>query len=711
MRLIFFFASILLCYPCRPVHAFRLPERLDPIPQSSLQSYTGIWDMPTARVMPDWHMRVKAGHSYPYSYYGVALGFWDRLEFHGQFTRVSTITAFPGYGYGAYKDRAAGARLVLLKESDSWPQVAVGAFDATGTALFGQRYIVASKMLGPFDFTLGLGQGVLAGEFVRGGSNSDPGLNFLFSSPWRRTGFFGGVEWRITPRLELSAEYSSLDYGKMFGFVDSQGERIKEDDSRTNINIGLKYRVASYLNTHLAYMRGRELSWSLNFDLPLDPQGILGWERKKAYRAMEKSRWKAYESGNDELARMVVREIKGDGFSEVAAACSDHSLWIEAENTIYLSPARALGRMASIADQLCPSRIDTFYLNLKRHGQIIDSLRCSRADLRSFLESRMDEDGFFRFAELDLYPRRHWREFSREAGAGGLQEGSDNWYSWELMPRVRTFLNNRAGFFKHKVVLQPRLNLYPWSGALIAGEAEFTLYNQYDEVIYAPLERDAVRTDLTLYERRSDPRISVLAFDQLFEMPWNIQFRAAAGMFESAYAGLGVEAFRYLADGLLGIGFESEVVKKRALGDNFRLRSDVDTTFYTCFLNTYAQLWPDQGLEAGLKIGRFLAGDVGARIDIRRSFKYFTIGAWYTRTDTSIFSSPKNKNATEKGVYIRIPFSIFSKHERRGHFVYGITSFTKDQGQTVRQPRRLYPMDPWDSPYYTRKHFDDMRGM
>ncbi len=711
MRLIFFFASILLVCPSWPLHAFQTFDRLDQKPQSSLQSYTGIWDMPTARVIPDWHMRVKVGHSYPYTYYGVALGLWDRLEFHGQFTRISTITAFPGYGYGVYKDRAAGARLVLIKESDFWPQVAVGAFDTTGTGHFSQRYVVASRMLGPFDFTFGLGQGVLSGEFVGGGSNTDKGLNFLFSSPWRKTGFFGGVEWNVTPKLDLSAEYSSLDYSKMFGFVDSSRKKIKEDDSRTNINIGLKYRVTSYLNTHLAYIRGRELSWSVNFDFPFDPQGFLGWERDKAYKAAEKFRWKAYEADNNDLARIVVREIKGDGFSKVAAACSDHSLWVEAENTIYLSPARAFGRIASIADQICPSRIDTFYFNLKRRGQIIDSLRCSRADLRSFLESRMDKTGFFKFAELDLYSRRHWEEFSQETGAGTLQESPDKWYSWEFMPRVRTFLNNKAGFFKHKVVLQPRLNLYPWHGALIAGEAEFTLYNQYDEVIYSPLEKDAVRTDLTLYEKRSAPRISVLALDQVFEMPGNIQVRAAAGMFESAYAGLGVEAFRYFAHGLLGIGFESEVVKKRAFEDNFRLRSDVDTRFYTCFLNTYAQIWPAQGLEAGLKIGRFLAGDTGVRIDIRRSFKYFTIGAWYTRTDTSVFSSQQNKDATEKGVYVRIPFSIFSKHERRGHFIYGITSFTKDQGQTVRQPRRLYPMDPWDSPYYTRKHFEDMRGM
>ncbi len=49
------------------------------------------------------------------------LDFFDRIEFHGQFTEISTIDAFKGYGYGHYKDRSAGARLVLLREKDFFP--------------------------------------------------------------------------------------------------------------------------------------------------------------------------------------------------------------------------------------------------------------------------------------------------------------------------------------------------------------------------------------------------------------------------------------------------------------------------------------------------------------------------------------------------------------------------------------------------------------
>ena len=122
--------------------------------------------MPNARVLPDWNVRFKYGRSDPYRYYGVALGLFDRLEFHGQFTEVTTIEAFPGYSYGNYKDRNAGARLVLIKEDKIWPQVALGAYDPVGTSLFPSRYIVFNKLFNNIDFTIGLGQGLLGGEYL-----------------------------------------------------------------------------------------------------------------------------------------------------------------------------------------------------------------------------------------------------------------------------------------------------------------------------------------------------------------------------------------------------------------------------------------------------------------------------------------------------------------------------------------------------------------
>jgi hypothetical protein len=201
----------------------------------------------------------------------------------------------------------------------------------------------------------------------------------------------------------------------------------------------------------------------------------------------------------------------------------------------------------------------------------------------------------------------------------------------------------------------------------------------------------------------------MLAFDQRLNLPYNILGRFSLGFFESAYAGFGAEIFRFFNKGFWGMGLEAEFVRKRDPEDNFKLSDTITKTYDTYYLNLYSQIWPSQGIDAGLKIGRFLGEDVGFRLELRRSFKYFTLGAWYTKTDTGHFTNPKNRGVAEKGVFIRIPFSLFSDHDRRTSLTYVLSSFTRDQGQTVRQPGVLYPIDPYHTVKYTKSTLEDMR--
>lgn len=393
----------------------------------------------------------------------------------------------------------------------------------------------------------------------------------------------------------------------------------------------------------------------------------------------------------------------------ITASVNDKEVWIEFVNGKYLSHAKAFGRVAEVLDALAPERITTLYLNLTSQGQVIQSMKTSREDIRAFMDNRINKDDFLEFAKLTQYNSSQRDSFFSDKEDIGTHNASVNWFDYFLDLKARTFLNNKAGFFKHKVFLRPQIFLYPWKNSFLQGEVQFTLYNEWDEVIYAPLEPEPARTDLVLYEEESRPRISVLAFNQQWSLPYNILSRLSAGYFESAYAGFGGELFRYFKEGKYGIGVETEFVWKRDPEDNFKLSNDITKTYETYYLNLYGQLWPSQGLEAGLKIGQFLAEDVGFRLELRRAFKYFTVGAWYTDTDTDHMVSPDNRGNNEKGVFIRIPLSIFTNRDRRGALTYAFSSFTKDPGQSVRQPSLLYPMDPYRSVNHTKAHLEDMR--
>ena len=686
-------------------------EDTTPPARASLQGPTGLWDMPNARVLPDFNVRLGASDSGPYRAYNGAVGLFDRLEVHGRFTEINTIQAFPGEGFGNYKDRSIGARAVLFPEKDQTPQVAAGVYDVTGTALFGSRYLVASKRiqglqgLGPLDLSLGLGQGVFGGENVYGkgpvGSPKDnAGRDFLFSSPFRRTRPFAGLEYSILPELTATVEYSSLNHNTLFGYRDS---------SWTRLNAGLKYDVTDALHVQAALIRGRDPSFGVGLSFPLEPEGFVAWKGESAFKAMEKERWEAFEADNEGLAIILARSLERDGFSQVTVSCGAKAVWVEVENTRHLSDARAFGRMGRVIDSLAPERIKTLFLNIKRQGQVRQSLKTNRAHLVDFLNSRLDQEGFLAFSELDLHGSRHWEEFAGDPAIGPACEAGSQAFFFSVEPKIKTFMENRKGFFKHKAYIQTRAGYRPWKRGVFLSELQSTFFNQYRDLAFDPLEEEPSRTDVVRYESRHGTRLSMLAFDQVYLLPWDAQGRTAWGMFESAYGGAGVEVFRFFSDGRLGCGLEGEIVRKRDPENNLLFSSESTRLYRTAYLNLYARILPKAGVSAGAKIGRFLAGDNGARFELRRENKYFTLGGWYTVTNTGHMESSKNTGHREKGIYIRIPFSVFRDKDSPGHFRYSISSFTRDPGQSVRQPSSLFPLDDTGLPGHTREHLEDAR--
>ena len=64
------------------------------------------------------------------------------------------------------KIKAFDAKFRLIKERAYIPQIAVGFRDFGGSALFAAEYIVASKLIGNVDFTLGLGFGTISNRNI-----------------------------------------------------------------------------------------------------------------------------------------------------------------------------------------------------------------------------------------------------------------------------------------------------------------------------------------------------------------------------------------------------------------------------------------------------------------------------------------------------------------------------------------------------------------
>jgi hypothetical protein len=641
---------------------------------------SGLFDMPSARIMEDWNLRLHYSRVGVYNTYAVSASFLPRLEVNARITDFSGVA-------GLSTDKSFDFKVLLVKESEVWPAIVLGATDIHGTANFTSRYLVANKFFGPLDVTFGIGQGILAGEITHGrgsagSASEDAAIDFLTSST-TRSRLFGGMEFRITETLSLVGEYSSLDYEKL----------VHIDKPAANpINCGLKYRLGKNIFS-LSYQRGRELSGSYSAQFPLKPEGMLPWKKIPFWRPSAALQQKAYDASPEELALILRHEVAAEGFSNVRASVADAAVWVEIENPNYLSNTKAMGRALRAVCALLPPRIEWIYLSIKFRDIVLMTVKLCRQDFEAYVDGRLDSETLLEFTTFATKGNEQRQAYlQQEPGATPLTASfGAKKFEFDILPRLNSYLNDlSSGVFRYNFAVLWTAAYYPWPGGSLRTVFSTPLYSNIPSDITTS-ETDPVRSDTIDYIRDTSARFETVTFAQLLNLPGDWLGRAAVGMFESAYGGLGLEVFRYFADGRWGLGLESEWVKKRTLDNDYQFKED-SPLYKPAFVNIYHKLVPSLGLDVGLKLGRFLAGDWGGRLDVSRTYRHFTMGAWYTVTDSHDFDASYNRGYHDKGVYLVVPFSVFKDHDNPLKLLYSFSPWTRDTGQTVRQPNGFYPM-------------------
>ncbi|GAA0542030.1 hypothetical protein FHS83_000215 [Rhizomicrobium palustre] len=250
-------------------------QSLSPSPPLLRTTYgdVGLFDMPSARMAPDGQLSFTASALSISERFTLSFQATPWLEGSFRYARVGH------WGDDAhYYDRSFGVKVRLLQEYGLLPSVSVGSRDFVGSGGYGSEYVVASKQVGDFDFTAGLGWGRLAdtqaianplGELVssfndRSAPNNRPagelGFNSLFHGS--KAGAFGGLTWR-TPieGLTLIGEYSSDKY---VGERSAGGLKV-----RSPTNVGLAYRPADSLMISAGWMYGT--TYGLTIAISSDP--------------------------------------------------------------------------------------------------------------------------------------------------------------------------------------------------------------------------------------------------------------------------------------------------------------------------------------------------------------------------------------------------------------------------------------------------------
>ncbi|MBT3620760.1 MAG: YjbH domain-containing protein, partial [Porticoccaceae bacterium] len=158
----------------------------------------------------------------------------------------------------------------------------------------------------------------------------------------------------------------------------------------------------------------------------------------------------------------------------------------------------------------------------------------------------------------------------------------------------------------------------------------------------------------------------------------NLHYRVFGGVLEEMYSGLGGEVLYQPFQSRLAYGLSANWVRQRDYVKTFK-HLEYQTT--TAFASVY---WasPFYNLDVAVHAGKYLAKDIGATLEVRRSFSNgWMVGLWATITDVPFDAF--GEGSFDKGMFFKIPFGALLDRNTRGSFSTQVRPIQRDGGQRL----------------------------
>ena len=689
----------MLCIVSGNAHA-QLADYIYPyFDQPSYSNYgtVGLIQMPSARLHKGGTIGFTWSHSDPYLRGSVMGNPFDWFEASYQYTDVNNKLYSDSRefsGSQSYKDKSFDAKFRVLKEQKYLPQVAVGFRDFGGSSLFSSEFIVASKLIGNIDFTLGLGFGTISDKTI---SNPFAKIDSRFSSRRRnidgdtqggeinygtffggeKAGVFGGAEIFL-PKLNgarLKIEYDSTNYGE-----DGEGYLPVPQDKK--VNYSFVYPVTKSFQVKLGYIRNNTLSFgfSLSGNYSKRSTGITKKDppplvpNSRVYREIVNAKEAEY------LYKSSLKFLTENKIFMQTANVRNNKYEITYSQSKYLNSAQAVGRLANILDQISPKVIEEFSLVAINADQSMFAVDIPRAEYQLYKKQRKTDALLKAVSIYQPDPKQHLDHDYRPRTKLPTT-------IWKLSPAIRSQIGGPDGFyfgdfsiaFHSETLLRRNFN--------ILSVASLGLFNNFDDL---KLASDSilphVRTDIVKYLKNSDKYHITRLQTNYFMNPYkSLYAKVSAGIFEPMFSGYGGEILYKPFNKNFGVGAEIWKVRQRSYRQLF---GSLDYTTLTGHINFYYRE-PLTRVLFHVKGGRFLAEDSGFSFNFSREFKSgLNMGVFFSLTDIS--KAEFGEGSFDKGFFFNIPIQVFFDQYSRGSSGFGLRPLTRDGAQPLTVAQSLW---------------------
>lgn len=374
------------------------------------------------------------------------------------------------------------------------------------------------------------------------------------------------------------------------------------------------------------------------------------------------------------FADLVDQGLRGDSLN-----LQDRTAILRFINKRYRQPALAFGRAARVLATHAPRAIERLRLVLVEDDMPVTELAVLRSDLEELAKHRGSPEEIWQNATLGL---------AEPDRSQGTVVNTALWprFGWGFQPFLRHHVGGGDEFFAWQLwaSLNGRIDIAP--GLAIAGSIGQDIANTFDRLNDAPVSAlPHVRSEIVRYLQNSDTWLNELYGEYVAKLTPRLYARFTGGILEEMYSGVSGEILYRPADTFWALGLELNRVIRR---DYDRLFGHLDYTVNTGHLSLYTKL-PYAGLFANVHMGQYLAGDRGATLEIGREFANgVKIMAFATKTDVS--AEEFGEGSFDKGFSIRVPFDAVTGRPNRFSFGTTFRPLTRDGGQRVNVPGRLY---------------------
>ncbi|WP_076588958.1 YjbH domain-containing protein [Vibrio ostreicida] len=690
---------------------------------------TGLLQMPSGRMASEGEFNLGVSVNDDYQQYSASIQLMSWLESTVRYTRVPDLlfSNNPSYsGDNLYTDKGIDFKIRLWQEGYWLPETSVGVRDFGGTGLFDGEFVATTKRFGNIDVTLGLGWGYLgqrdnitnpfckasdkycsrAGDFK--GTGGDVDYERWFKGP---AALFGGFEYQTPYRpLRIKLEYDGNDYSQDYPVVRA-GKAMPQ---HTPWNLGLNYRLGDWGDAKVSYQRGDTITFGINLYTNFnDMKAVWRDEAKQATgsgKNVQNTDWKQVAQQIETNAGYQNNEISIDG----------DAIIVKGQQTKYRDREEALDRTAAILTNHSSELIRVFKVVEQQDGM---DLKQTTIRKEAYLKAanHLSTETKISDSFKDSEPKY--------LASSPVAESKKRWdYGFE--PVLKQSLGGPEAFYLYSLGIGANSHYWLTDNLEFGGSIIFNLVDNYDKFNYidnsphiSNYSTPRVRTLFRAYVHDNPVRLNHLQLTWFEQPAQSIYTQMYAGYLEMMFAGVGGEVLYRPMNTNWAVGFDANLISQRDPDSWFGVYSD-DYFFYdeaTCNTSTpscqaYVLSRGTTGHVTGyympswhfledtlfkLSAGKFLGGDLGARLDFSKQFKSGVIvGAYATFTDLT--AEEYGEGSYNKGFYVSIPLDIMTIKPSVSRAKISWEPITRDGGQMLNKQYNLFDQTDARSQWYQR---------